>query len=126
MELSNWITIIWFIITILITIGTSARNYNSSKRLNNFTIYNQKRHEIYPKLYEMLFIIISSLNNMNEHVISFHSSEQFSRQEIESQIVWFSVPEKAKEELLKLYERELFWELDNALSNLTKQKRGKL
>ncbi len=116
---SDRITIIWFIITI----WTVVRSHNASKRLNNYTLYNKKRHEIYPEIYKLFFETINYANIKNQMIIPSIPIEQFSKEEAEKQIDEIKIPWKKKEELLRLYDSQKRTELNKELSDLRQQEK---
>lgn len=117
------IAITGFVITIWTTIWTAVLSHNASKELNNHTLYNKKRHEIYSEIYKLFFETINYANIKNQILINSMPAEQFSKEEIEQQIDEIKIPWKKKNELLSLYDTQKRKELDNELFDLRQQKK---
>lgn len=119
---TNIISILWFIITLIAIIVSSSLSYQANKKLSNFTIYNKKRHEIYPKLYQLLFDTVNDLNIVDQKVVDFMPSKQFSKEEVSQRIDDIQVPSKKKEELLDFHYFNKFDKFDYEFFSLKKKK----
>jgi len=99
----NQIQLIGFWVTLLTIIITAVINHFNNKRLNNYTLYNQKRHEIYPKIYQLLIRVQNNIEIVQIKLIFNINSQSLSQNEIELLLGKLKIKDKNKDKILNLY-----------------------